>query len=67
MFSGIVETTATVLRMDHPHGSTNVDITLTVPFWDELAIDQSVAHNGVCLTVSCREGDREKYKQYLTR
>ena len=23
--------------------------------------------NGVCLTVSCREGDREKYKQYLTR
>ena len=51
MFSGIVETTAKVLRVDHPHNSTNVDLTLTVPFWDELAIDQSVAHNGVCLTV----------------
>ena len=61
MFSGIVETTATVLRMDHPHGSTNVDITLTVPFWDELAIDQSVAHNGVCLTVVSVHPEEKSY------
>ena len=61
MFSGIVETTARVLRMDHPHGSTNVDITLTVPFWDELAIDQSVAHNGVCLTVVSIHPEEESY------
>lgn len=61
MFSGIVETTATVLRMDHPHGSTNVDITLTVPFWDELAIDQSVAHNGVCLTVVSIHPEEKSY------
>ena len=61
MFSGIVETTAQVLRMDHPHDSTNVDITLTVPFWDELAIDQSVAHNGVCLTVVSVHPEEKSY------
>jgi len=61
MFSGIVETTARVLRMDHPHDSTNVDITLTVPFWDELAIDQSIAHNGVCLTVVSIHPEEKSY------
>ena len=61
MFSGIVETTARVLRMDHPHDSTNVDITLTVPFWDELAIDQSMAHNGVCLTVVSVHPEEKSY------
>lgn len=61
MFSGIVETTAKVLRMDHPHDSTNVDLTLTVPFWDELAIDQSVAHNGVCLTVVSVHPEEKSY------
>ena len=61
MFSGIVETTARVLRMEHPHDSTNVDITLTVPFWDELAIDQSVAHNGVCLTVVSVHPEEKSY------
>ena len=61
MFSGIVETTAKVLRMDHPHDSTNVDLTLTVPFWDELAIDQSVAHNGVCLTVVSFHPEEKSY------
>ena len=61
MFSGIVETTARVLRMDHPHDSTNVDITLSVPFWDELAIDQSVAHNGVCLTVVSVHPEEKSY------
>ena len=61
MFSGIVETTAKVLRVDHPHDSTNVDLTLTVPFWDELAIDQSVAHNGVCLTVVSVHPEEKSY------
>ena len=61
MFSGIVETTAKVLRMDHPHDSTNVDLTLTIPFWDELAIDQSVAHNGVCLTVVSIHPEEKSY------
>jgi len=49
MFSGIVENMATVVALDHK--GANVDITLSCGFADELHIDQSVAHNGVCLTV----------------
>jgi len=49
MFSGIVEDTATVKKIT-PCGG-NIDITLKCQFADELRIDQSVAHNGVCLTV----------------
>ena len=49
MFSGIVEEMATVvaIRKDKE----NIDFTLTCTFVDELKIDQSVSHNGVCLTV----------------
>ena len=49
MFSGIIEEFATVvaIRKDRE----NIDFTLTCSFVDELTIDQSVAHNGVCLTV----------------
>ena len=36
----------------------NVDFTLTCSFTGELKIDQSVAHNGVCLTVVAIDGDR---------
>ena len=36
----------------------NKHFTLTAPFAGELKIDQSVAHNGVCLTVVALEGDR---------
>ena len=61
MFSGIVETTARVLRLEHQQDSTNVDITLTVPFWDELTIDQSVSHNGVCLTVVSLHPEEQSY------
>ncbi len=49
MFSGIVETTATVVAIEHELD--NVHFTLDCPFKDELKIDQSVAHDGVCLTV----------------
>lgn len=49
MFSGIVEETATVEKIT-PCGG-NIDITLSCSFANELGIDQSVAHNGVCLTV----------------
>lgn len=49
MFSGIVEETATVVGIVKDGG--NVHITLTCSFVNELRIDQSVAHNGVCLTV----------------
>lgn len=36
----------------------NVDFTLTCPFTNELKIDQSISHNGVCLTVVNIDGDR---------
>lgn len=49
MFSGIVEEMAQVVGIRHDGG--NVHFTLKCSFVDQLSIDQSVAHNGVCLTV----------------
>lgn len=49
MFSGIVEETAVVTGIEHEQE--NVHLTLKCSFVEELGIDQSVAHNGVCLTV----------------
>lgn len=49
MFSGIVEEAARVMEIRREDG--NVHLTLACSFVDELRIDQSVAHNGVCLTV----------------
>ena len=49
MFSGIIEEFATVTAIKHDRE--NIDFTLTCSFVGELKIDQSVAHNGVCLTV----------------
>lgn len=49
MFSGIIEEFATVVAIKKDRE--NIDFTLTCSFVDELKIDQSVAHNGVCLTV----------------
>ena len=56
MFSGIVETTARVAAIREEGG--NRHFTLECPFTDELKIDQSIAHNGGCLTVVSIEGDR---------
>lgn len=55
MFSGIVETAATVVALKKDNG--NLHITMKCDFADELKIDQSVAHNGVCLTVVGLPGD----------
>lgn len=49
MFSGIVEEMAVVTAIRKYEG--NIDFTLRCSFVDELKIDQSIAHNGVCLTV----------------
>lgn len=49
MFSGIVEEAATVKALRTEQG--NLHLTLSCSFVNELKIDQSVAHNGVCLTV----------------
>ena len=55
MFSGIIEEFATIVDIHHDRD--NIDFTLTCSFTDELSIDQSVAHNGVCLTVVNINGD----------
>ncbi|GEO06791.1 riboflavin synthase subunit alpha [Adhaeribacter aerolatus] len=49
MFTGIIEAQAQVVNIREE--GTNKHFTLTCPFLSELKIDQSVAHNGVCLTV----------------
>ena len=49
MFSGIVEEAATVVRLEKEND--NLHITMKCSFAHELKIDQSVSHNGVCLTV----------------
>ena len=55
MFSGIVETIAQVVKIETEQ--TNKHFTLRNPFGEALTIDQSIAHNGVCLTVVKIEGD----------
>lgn len=55
MFSGIVEEAAIVRKITRDGG--NIHFTLTCSFVGELKIDQSVAHNGVCLTVVDIKGD----------
>ena len=49
MFTGIVETTGKVVSIEKDN--TNINITISVPFADELKVDQSMCHDGVCLTV----------------
>lgn len=49
MFSGIVEEAATVVALEKEQE--NLHITMTCSFVNELKVDQSVSHNGVCLTV----------------
>lgn len=56
MFSGIVEDAATVVALERDKG--NLHLTLKCSFTHELKIDQSVAHNGVCLTVVNINGER---------
>ncbi len=58
MFSGIVERMAQVVAIDTDRQ--NKDFTLRADFTDELSIDQSIAHNGVCLTVVAIKGDTYK-------
>lgn len=55
MFSGIVEEPAKVVSLKQE--GTNLHITMKCSFTDELTIDQSIAHNGVCLTVVALPGD----------
>jgi riboflavin synthase len=58
MFTGIIETLGTVRKLEK-EGS-NLHITVKSPLASQLKIDQSVAHNGVCLTVVDVTGDSYK-------
>ena len=49
MFTGIIETLGTVREITKDKN--NVHITIESSITDELKIDQSVAHNGICMTV----------------
>ncbi len=55
MFSGIVEEAAKVVSLEKEQE--NLHITMNCSFTDELKIDQSISHNGVCLTVVNISGD----------
>jgi riboflavin synthase len=58
MFSGIVEEAATVIHLEKEQE--NLHITMRCSFTDELKIDQSISHNGVCLTVVSIKDDTYK-------
>ncbi|HOF98304.1 MAG TPA: riboflavin synthase [Paludibacteraceae bacterium] len=55
MFSGIIEEAAPVVALKKEAG--NLHITMTCSFVNELSVDQSVSHNGVCLTVVSKTPD----------
>lgn len=55
MFSGIIEEAAPIVALQADKG--NLHLTLKCSFAGELKIDQSVAHNGVCLTVISKTAD----------
>ncbi len=55
MFSGIVEEAATVVALKKDRG--NLHISIRCNFTNELKVDQSISHNGVCLTVVSIQDD----------
>lgn len=60
MFSGIVEEAAKVVEATH-QANGNVELRINSSFANELKVDQSVAHNGVCLTVTSINPDDKTY------
>lgn len=60
MFTGIIETMGKVVCIERDKG--NIHFTIETSIADEIKIDQSMAHDGVCLTIV--NVDREK-KQYI--
>ncbi|MDW3211169.1 MAG: riboflavin synthase [Reichenbachiella sp.] len=58
MFTGIIETVGVIQSIEK--SGTNVDFTIKSNISHELKIDQSVAHNGVCLTVTALKDDWHK-------
>ena len=59
MFTGIIETLGTVKSVTN--AGSNLELWIEAPFTSELKVDQSVAHNGICLTV-VEITDNKKYR-----
>lgn len=55
MFTGIIEQLGKVVSIEKQQ--TNINITIESKFVDELKIDQSISHNGICLTVIKKENN----------
>ncbi len=60
MFTGIVETTGKVVNIEKDRG--NIHFTIQTNIADELKIDQSIAHDGVCLTTVDVDKAKKQYK-----
>ncbi|MBR9847585.1 MAG: riboflavin synthase [Algicola sp.] len=56
MFTGIIEDLGNVIKLEREQE--NLHLTIQSKITNELKIDQSVSHNGICLTVVHLEGDR---------
>ncbi|MDC6464927.1 riboflavin synthase [bacterium] len=56
MFTGIIESLGRVEKAQMDEG--NLTLTMSCEFTSDLQIDQSIAHNGVCLTVTAINGDQ---------
>lgn len=56
MFTGIVEAMGSLVKTEVK--GTNVEFWFTCPFTQELKVDQSLAHNGVCLTIVEIQGEQ---------
>lgn len=59
MFTGIVETTGKVVNIERER--TNIHFTIETPVAKELSIDQSMCHDGVCLTVVKVDHEKQQY------
>lgn len=60
MFTGIVETTGKVVKIEKDRG--NIHFIIQTDIADELKIDQSIAHDGVCLTTVDVDKSKKQYK-----
>lgn len=56
MFTGIIETTGKIIHIEPEHSNKHFCVESTIS--SQLKVDQSVSHNGVCLTVTKVEGSK---------
>lgn len=59
MFTGIIEKTGKIVNIEKDR--TNYHFTLQIDFADELTIDQSIAHDGCCLTIVKLDKEHQQY------